>query len=36
LIRKEDMWKNYLSFVKDILLKYVHFVINLITFSEKK
>lgn len=34
MIRKEALWKNDLNFVKDVLLKYVRFIINIITLLQ--
>lgn len=36
LIMKETVWKNYLNFVKDVTMIYVHFTITVIKVSKKK
>jgi len=36
LIMKENVWKNYLNFVKDVTMIYVHFTIIVIKVSKKK
>jgi hypothetical protein len=36
LIRKEALWKDDPKFVKEVLMINGHFIINVITFSEKK
>jgi len=33
---KETVWKNYLNFVKDVTMIYVHFTITVIKVSKKK
>jgi hypothetical protein len=36
LIMKKTVWKNYLNFVKDVTMIYVHFTIIIIRVSKKK